>query len=182
MVGKLRYSVSGLKELSAGLSDLSKAVQKGVLKRTLLKTGKPMAAKAAQLAPKDTHDLENSIILAAKTIAEMDEGLKAYGAVLRSGGSKAAATSALRAARRAGGTSDTFAEVYVGPARGSKRRAIKAIVQELGSATQAPQPYLRPALAQTQGAVLDGIGRELGTEIEKAARRAAKRKAKKGGA
>lgn len=179
MVGKLRFSVSGLKEFSAGLSELSKATQRGVLQRTLLKAGKPMAARAAQLTPKDKHDLEGSITLSAKTIAETDAGKIAFGQVLRSGGSKADAVSALRAARRAGASGDTYAEVYVGPARGSKRRAIKAIAQEFGTVHHAPHPYLRPALAETKDRVIAGIASELGNEISRAAARAAKRAAKK---
>ena len=66
-------------------------------------------------------------------------------------------------------------EAYVGPKAGSKRNAIKAVVQEFGSVKQAAQPYMRPAWEATKGAVLDGIKGSLRTEIDKAAKRAAAR-------
>lgn len=183
MAGKMTFAVSGLKEFSAGLEELSKAAQKGVLRRTLLKAGEPLRDRAAQLAPKgDTGDLSGSIALSAKTVAETDAGKKAYAAAKKAGGSNQQAVAAMRDARRSSKASgDTFAQVFVGPARGGKRRAIKAIVQELGSVKQAPQPYLRPALSETKDRVVAGIGRELGTEISKAAARAARRAAKKAG-
>lgn len=177
MVGRLKVSVDGLKELDAALGELSKATARGVMRRALIRSAQPMVSKAAALAPKgETGELSQSIIAATKNSVEGDAGLRAFGEVMRAGGSKGQAQAALRDARRQSGAGKAFVEVYVGPAKAkSKRNAIKRIVQEFGSAKQAPRAYLRPAFAATRGQVLGAIKGELATEIDKAARRAAAR-------
>lgn len=175
MVGKLKVSVQGLKELDAALGELSKATAKGVMRRALLKSAHPMVAKAAALARKRTGKLSRSIIAATKNSVEGDAGKRAFGETLRAGGSKAEARAALRSARREAGVGASFVEVSVGPAKGSKRDAIKANVNELGSVTQPPHAYMRPAFAATRDQVLGRIKAELTSEIDKAARRAAAR-------
>lgn len=181
MVGKLTFKVDGLKELDAALGELSKATARKVLQRTLLKAAQPMVDAAKRLAPKgETGQLSDSIIASTQTGKGGDPGSAAYEEVRRAGGSKSDAVSAMRNARRSGGSGDGFAAVYVGPAKSTKRNAIKAVVQEFGSAKQAPQAYLRPALNSTKDAVLEGVRRELSGEIAKAAARAAKIKARKG--
>jgi HK97 gp10 family phage protein len=182
MVGKLKVSVSGLKELDASLGQLSKAAAKGVLTRVLMKAGEPIRDEAKRLAPKgETRQLSENIVVSTKTGKSGDAGKDAYAEVMKSGGSKADAVSAMRAARRSQGAGDSFAAVYVGPAKSGKRNSIKAIVQEFGSVKQAPRAYLRPAFNATAGKALDVIRNLLGAEIAKAAARAAKRKAKAAG-
>lgn len=177
MVGKLKVSVDGLKELDAALGELSKATARGVMRRALIKAAQPMVLKAAALAPKgETGELSGSIIAATKNSVDGDAGKRAFGEVMRAGGSKAQARTALRDARREAGAGKATVEVYVGPAKAkSKRNAIKRIVQEFGSVKQAPRPYLRPAFSSTREQVLGRIKGELTTEIDKAARRAAAR-------
>lgn len=177
MVGKLKVSVQGLKELDAALGELSKATAKGVMRRALLKAAQPMVDRAAALAPKgETGELSQSIIAATKNSVEGDAGKRAFGETLRAGGSKAEARAALRSARREAGAGASFVEVSVGPAKAkTKRNAIKRIVQEFGSVKQAPRAYMRPAFAATRDQVLGRIKAELTSEIDKAARRAAAR-------
>jgi HK97 gp10 family phage protein len=180
MVGKLKVSVSGLKELDASLGELSKAAAKGVLTRVLMNAGEPIRDAAKRLAPKgETRQLSENIVVSTKAGTSGDAGKDAYSEIMKSGGTKAQAVSAMRDARRAQGAGDAFAAVYVGPAKSGKRNSIKAIVQEFGSVKQAPQAYLRPAFNAAAGQALDIIRNLLGGEIAKAAARAAKRKAKK---
>lgn len=55
-----------------------------------------------------------------------------------------------------------------------------AVPQEFGTFDQPAQPFMRPAWAETQDAVLDIVKDQLGTEIDKAAARVAKKKARAG--
>lgn len=178
---KATYRVDGLRELDAALGQLSKATARNTLRRVLLRAGQPMADRASQLAPDDPStgppDLHTSIKVSASLKNKV--GSREYAGVLKAGGSKAEAVSALRDARRAAGGEGSFAEVYVGPESGTKKNAIKAIVQEFGSVKQAPQPYMRPAFKEKSGDVITIVKRDLGAEIDKAARRAAARAAKK---
>lgn len=64
-------------------------------------------------------------------------------------------------------------ERYIGPSG-----LPQAITQEFGTFKEPPQPFLRPAWAETQEAVLKRISDELWVGIEKAAVAAAKRAAK----
>src|SRR5690606_2714705 len=105
-------------------------------RRVLVQAGQPMAARMAALAPDDpatgAPDLKTSIIVSAKLKNEV--GNPEYSAVLKGGGSKAEAVSAMRDARRAAG-GGTFASVYVGPAA----RIFYAHLVEFGV-----QPHYQP--------------------------------------
>lgn len=68
-----------------------------------------------------------------------------------------------------------FAEVYVGSDRGSA-----AVFQEWGTVNQPAHPYMRPAWEGTKERALEIIGKELGSEIEKAAARLARKLARSG--
>lgn len=65
-----------------------------------------------------------------------------------------------------------FAETHVGTASGH------GIPQEFGTVNHPAQPFMRPAWDGNKGRALKIIGDELGTEIEKTARRRAKKLAK----
>lgn len=174
---KTTVRIDGLKELDAALAQFTKATARNVLRRTLIKAAKPLVDTASRLAPVDTGELAGSI--QASSNIENNVGKKEFAAVMASGGTTAEARAALRGARRAAGGQGSFAEVHVGPAKAaSKKNAIKRIVQEFGSVSQPPQPYMRPAWAQEQNAVLDNIKTELRSEIDKTAKRAAARAAK----
>lgn len=169
----MKVKIDGLKELDAALGELSKGAARGVLRRTLLRAGEPMRAAAERNAPEETGALKRSIILTSKI--DNRAGKSEYAAVMKAGGSKGQAVQALRDARREQGIGNSFAEVYMGPAKAGKRGSIKAMVQEFGSVKQQPQPYMRPAFDSEAQNVLNGIKGELTAEIDKAVQRARRR-------
>ncbi len=170
--------VDGLKELDANLANLTKATARGVLKRTLVEASKPLVAAAVSKAPRDTGILADSITASAKI--NNTAGKAEFSAVLRSGGSRGDAVKALRDARRAAKDSASFAEVFVGPAVRPKSEPKNRVLEFGGGrGNRAPQPFMRPAWDETQGAVLDGIKDALAAQIEKAVARAARRAAKR---
>lgn len=61
-------------------------------------------------------------------------------------------------------------EVFAGPGPDPE-----AVQQEFGNVNHPPQPFMRPAWAETQDQVLDIVANELGDEIQKTAERAARR-------
>lgn len=150
---KVTHHVSGLRELDAALGQLgSKAVAKGVLRRTGIKALQPMAEAARSMAPDDPatggNDLRNSITV----------------------GTKLNARQAKMARKREG---KAFVEVYMGPT------VPHGLMQEFGTVNHPPQSFLRPAFERGKMGVIKSIGKDLGDEIEKTAKRAAKRAAKK---
>lgn len=179
MAKAVKVSVSGLKELDAALGELSKSGARGVLRRALSKAAEPMRAAAERNAPERTGALKKSIIVTSKV--DNKAGKAEYAAVMKGGGSKAQAVGALRDARREKGIGESFAEVFMGPAKSGKRASIKAMVQEFGSVKQGAQPYMRPAFDGEAHNVIGKIKDELSTEIGKAVGRARARAAKKAG-
>src|SRR5690554_3055300 len=119
MAKAVRVSVSGLKELDAALGELSQGTARGALRRALIKAAEPMRAAAQRNAPEDTGALKRSIIVTSKI--DNRAGKAEYAAVMKGGGSKAQAVGALRDARRAKGIGESFAEAFMGPAKGGKR-------------------------------------------------------------
>jgi HK97 gp10 family phage protein len=69
----------------------------------------------------------------------------------------------------------SYVEIYVGPGPNPQ-----SVLQEFGTATQPPQPYLRPAWESNKERALDIIVNGLRGEILKAATRLAKKRAKAG--
>jgi len=170
---KVSIKTEGLAELDAALGEFKKGTARAILKRALMTAAQPLVDMDSRLAPDDPAtgppDLHSSIIASSKLRNET--GNKEFAAVMRAGGTRADARAAMLDAKAVGGE-DSFAIVYVGPQSGSKKNAIKAIVQEFGSVKQPAQPYLRPAWEQSQGTVLDGIKAALTVEIDKATKRA----------
>lgn len=147
------FKVDGLRELDLALSELPKATQGNVLKRTLLRAAEPVEAAAKAKVKKVTGALERDIETGTKLTR-------------RQAGS----------ARRAG---KSQAEVYIGTVDPA------GVQTEFGNAHQAADPWFRPAWDESQGAALDIVAGELGSEIEKArgrlARKASRLAAKSGG-
>jgi len=170
---KMRVSVSGLRELDKALGMLPKATARNVLKRALDKAAQPIVDEAKTLAPVNTGALRDSI--KASTRVKNKVGASEYSAAMRSGLGKQAARSALLAARRANRGQGSFAETFVGPARG-KGVIRYAHIVEFGSVKHAPQPYMRPAWDGNKDKALSIIKAELGSEIIKAARRVGRSK------
>lgn len=148
--------VEGLRELDAALGELPKSVAKGVLRRIGLKALESVADVMKALAPDDpetsTGDLVSSIGVGTK-LSPRQARLNRKGA------------------REAGDKS--FVEVYAGAGP-----APHAHLMEFGSVNNRPRPFARPAWDQEKDGVLLVIKRDLGTEIDKAAKRAARRAAK----
>lgn len=165
--------IEGLRELDRALGDLPKATARSVLHRILRKAGAPVAAAAARLAPDDpatsAPDLHTSIAVSTKL--KNPAGKSEYAAVMRSGGTRAEAGAAMRAARTG---SKSFAEVYVGPGKGGAH----GVLQEFGTAHHDAQPFMRPAWDGHKDEALDIIATDLGGEIMKAAQRLAKKAAR----
>lgn len=176
MARPVKVRVSGLKELDEALGQFSKATARGVLRRVLMRAGKPIAEAAADHAPVRSGDLKESIRVSSRKPADADVGRAAFARVIRETGDRKAAGAASRAARKAAKASgqDAFAEVYVGPGRHPQ-----AIQQEFGNVNHEAQPFMRPAWDAEKGTALKIITADLSDEIEKTAQRAAARAAKK---
>lgn len=169
----MTVSVAGLAELDRALGELPKATARNVLLRTLKQAAQPILEDAKRLAPVRTGTLRDSILASSRV--KNKAGNAEYAAAMRSGLGKDAARAALLSARRANKGKGSFAELYVGPARG--RGVIRyAHIVEFGSNDTAPQPYMRPAWDGNKDKALDTIKAELGNEIIKAARRVARSK------
>ncbi|WP_396190310.1 HK97-gp10 family putative phage morphogenesis protein [Flavobacterium sp.] len=169
----ISVSVSGFRELDMALAELPKATARNVLVRTLRKAGEPIAEEARRHVPVRTGTLRDSISVSARVKNKV--GSAEYSAAMKAGLGKQAAGAALRAARRAAKGQGSFAEAYVGPARG-KGVIRYAHIVEFGSNDTAPQAYMRPAWDARQREALDIIKAELGNEIIKAARRVGRSK------
>ncbi len=167
--------VEGLKELDAALEGMKKATARAVMRRALVKAGKPIAEAMRALAPRSgrTGDiLAKSIKVSTKAPHDHETGKSAFGRVLREGGSRSEARTEARNVNR----ENAFAEAFVGP-----DRRPYAHMQEFGTAKHDPQPYARPGWESTKREALEIIKKQMWIEIEKTARRLAKRQAKLGG-
>ena len=174
---KVTVKVEGLAEVDAALGRLKPATGKAALRRGAIKALQPLADLAASLAPKATGALAESIVVSAKAKgAGADRGKAAFAAAMRGGASKKEAGAAKRSAMAAAQASGEVpsVELFMGPAKGTKRAAIKSVVQEFGSRKQAPHPYMRPAWDRDQAALLQRVATELRSEIDKSVARAAK--------
>jgi HK97 gp10 family phage protein len=152
MTGAIKVTVQGLRELDQALGQFTKATARAVLRRTGIKALQPFDKRWRELAPDDPSTPSND--------------LKSSGGV----GTKLTERQARLNRRR---EDKSFVEVFAGP----NDRA--AIVQEFGTVAHPPQPFVRPAWAQTKGEALEIVRTELRTEIDKTAKRLAAR-ARKG--
>jgi HK97 gp10 family phage protein len=149
--------VEGLSELDRVLGELPKSVARNTLRRVGIKALQPVAEAARKLAPDDPetggYDLRNSITVGTRLSRRQ--------------------TRLSRRAVRAGEADKHFAEVHAGPGP-----LPQAHLQEFGTVNHPPQPFMRPAWDSNKGAVLETVTRDLGGEIDKAAKRVAARKAR----
>jgi HK97 gp10 family phage protein len=167
---KFHVKVTGLKELEAALGQLPKAAAKGAMRRALVKGGAPIAQHASAIAPVASGELRGAIQVSTRV--QNDVGKAEFSAVMRAGGTRAAAGTALRAARKASKGTGSFAMVLVGPSKAkTKADAIKRIVQEFGSRKMPPNPYMRPAWDSQKDVALAIIRKEMAAEIIASARR-----------
>lgn len=152
----MKFDIPGLADLDKALGELPKTTAKAALRRTGLKALEPFVNKVRSMAPIDA-DPESSPKRPPGTLRN------SYHAGTKLNRSQA------KTAKREG---KSYVEVYAGtndPA---------GVQTEFGNAHQAAQPHARPAWETTRGQVVDLIGKQLGTEIEKAAVRLAKKAAR----
>lgn len=152
----MKFDVPGLADLDRALAELPKATARATLRRTGLKALEQFVAKVRSMAPVDA-DPVSSPKRPPGTLRD------SYIAGTKLNKSQA------KTAKREG---KSFAEVYAGtndPA---------GVQTEFGNTHQPAQPHGRPAWESTQSEVIDLVGKQLATEITKAAARLAKKAAK----
>jgi HK97 gp10 family phage protein len=158
-VARSRVRIEGLRELEAALADLPKATGKNVLRRVLKKAAAPIENAAASAAPVRTGVLQFNVAASFQLNANQK-----------------------KAVRQSGDKSS--AEIHVGVRSGKSVSGADAFAQvagiqtEFGNAHQAAQPWLRPAWDANKDGALRTIAADLGTEIEKAAKRQARKTAR----
>jgi HK97 gp10 family phage protein len=154
--------VEGLRDLEKALAELPKATGRNVLRRVLLKRAQPIADAANALAPRDTGRLARAGAVSTR-LSRRQAGLQRK----EIGGGPRMTDGGFR--------SDPKQDVTVYAGYPSSP---KSIVQEFGSIDQSPQPFMRPAWDGEKRAALDGIGKDLWAEIDKAAKRLARKAAR----
>lgn len=151
---KASMRVDGLAELNATLGELSKGLARGALTRIAVKAlDEEFVPVARSLAPDDPstdNDLGESII--AGPASKLNARQK-------------------RANRKREDRS--LGEGFAGTNDPAGTQ------QEFGNINHGPQAFMRPALQQTQGKIIENVGKNAWPEIERTALRAAKRRAAK---
>jgi len=145
MIGKVDFE--GGREMERQLARLKQGTAKGAMRRALRNSAKPMAELMKGGMRRDQGDLADSVTITSK--------LSPRQASLR---------------RRMFSDERSAIELSVGPGP-----LPQAITEEFGTVNQAPHASVRPAWDADHMALLDRLGREMWTEIEKTIGRAAKR-------
>lgn len=148
------FKIEGLRELERALTELPKATGKNVLRRTLLKIGRPIAEAMRVRAPDDPatggNDLKGSINVATRLSRRQ------------------------RALHKKMFKSDRASvEAFVGAGF-----IPHAHMQEFGTVHHGPQPFARPAWDAEKMRALESVKKELENEIIKSANRLARRRAR----
>lgn len=148
----LTFRLEGLEETVRNLGDMSKATQRNVVRRVLLKAGEPVADRAASMAPVERGVLAFSIVVSTQLT-------RRHKAEQRDRASEV--------------------EVYIGPA-GGQGALYYASHKEFGTILSPAAPYMRPAWESTKAEALNRIAAGLKVEIERAASRMARKAARAG--
>jgi HK97 gp10 family phage protein len=146
--------LEGFKELDRALAELPRATAKRTATKALNKAADPIDEQASAAAPVLTGGLERSVITGKRLTRSQRSG----GPKLTAGGFRS--------------ESKNYVEVHVGTSLS------RGIFMEFGTFKDDPSPFMRPAWDANKMRALDIIKSELGTEIEKAAKRYAKKLAK----
>lgn len=170
---KNSVKISGLRELDAALAQFKKSTARGVLNRALKKAAVPIRDQAKTDAPFDTGELRDSINIRVKG-AGGSAGKAAFAAAMRAGSSRSEAAKAARAANREAGRQPMTATVSIAA------DAPHAVFAEFGARRKPGNAFLSTAMTSRADDALALVKTELGTEIEKTAKRLASRAAKKG--
>lgn len=168
----MTIKIEGLRELDNALGQFSKATARGVLHRALRKAAVPIRDQARQDAPVDTGELRDSIVIRTQSTGG-GAGKAAFAAAMRSGTSREEAAAAARSANREAGRQPLSATVSVAA------EAPHAVFAEFGSRGKPGNMFLTAAMRSRAKDALALVGKELGTEISKTAKRVAARRAKK---
>lgn len=146
------FKVEGLKSLEANLRELKQGTGRGVMRRTLKKSARPLVDLIELYAPDDPRtandDLVSGIVVTSK------------------------ATRNAKRMIRASFKDSTAVEMFVGP----DKHVFYGIFQEFGTVHHAPQPFMRPAWEEDKMALMGRIKNQLGVEIEKTLARMARSK------
>lgn len=170
---KTTISISGLRETMAGLDQLSKAMQRSVLRRVLKRAAKPVEDKAKSRVRADSYESGGLYRSIGTTVLTHNVGKSAFAQAMRGGAGRAEAGQAARAANAAAAGRGASATVRV------QATAPHAHLVEGGTVKMAAEPFMGPALESSRDTVIASIKGDLANEINKAARRAAARAAKR---
>ena len=143
--------LEGFRELERALNELPKSTGKNVLRRVSKGALQPMAEKARGLAPKDKGDLAASIQVSERRTR--------------------------RVARINRFDKNTGIQMAMGPVSG-KGVLNYATFAEFGTIDTPATPFMRPSWDGGKDNALDYVKANLGSEIEKAAKRLAKKAAR----
>ncbi|MFB0875339.1 MULTISPECIES: HK97-gp10 family putative phage morphogenesis protein [unclassified Sphingobium] len=146
----MKFTCTGFGDIERALADLKQTTGKSVLRRVGRKALEPVKNKAWQLAPVDTGGLADSITISGTQKGGIHEG-KIPGIP---------------------NNPKSQVRLFVGP---DTRFSHRGELQEWGTFSNPPQPFMRPAWESEKMGVLSTITKELKGEIERTAARAAKR-------
>jgi HK97 gp10 family phage protein len=152
---RMRVKVEGLKEIQTALQSLPKATAKNVMRRVLRLRAKVFTDRASAMAPEDTGYLKDTIAVSTKTTKAAKRGRKKL--------------------------SPHAVEIFAGPG-GRRAPAPRGMLQEFGTKSMAPQPFMRPAWDGSQQEILDGIAADMWQEIEAAVGRMSRKAARQAAA
>jgi HK97 gp10 family phage protein len=163
-----RMRVEGMQELRDNMASLTSATQANIIRRVLVKRAQPIKEMAKQFAPSNTGFLGYSVKIQERTGGAA--GRAAFAATMMSGGDKASAGKAARAANRG---MKGITEIYIGPNAGPRE-----IAAEFGTKYRAPHAFMRPAWDANRDRILPGLADDMWVELKKAIARKEKRAAK----
>lgn len=163
------FKTEGFVDLDEALEALTKAAGKGVMRRTLKKSAEPLVELARSHVPVDKGKLAASMAASTK-LDKRQRGMH----------------------RKMFRNDKAAVEMFVGPSYDLGAGGRHGHLVEFGTkphinqgqfpGTQhpgtAPQPFMRPAWDSDKMALMDRLGKEMWTEIEKAAARAARKAAR----
>ena len=155
---KFKTRIEGLRELQSALQQLPKATGRNVLKRTLTSMADLFVNEAQPRSPEDTGVLKEPVTSSQK-LTRRQRG----------------ASNRVKTANGYRSEAKTTVEMFVGPSAKGGQRAPppSGVLQEFGTANQAPQPFMRPAWDLKKNDALEMAKRELAEQIDKAAKRLA---------
>jgi HK97 gp10 family phage protein len=155
----MKLSVSGLEGLQAQLKEIGNEATSKELPKAMRAAFKSVVETSRRLVPRDSGDLSEAI--ASKTVK--GDGFAAVGIVVRSNTKRSKQATIAAAA---------FGEAQSKALPPSRRWHFI----ELGTKSQAPKPFIRPALDMESQNVIDSLKGELNKKIDAAAKRSSKGK------